>query len=153
MSDLPNLTYQFNNLSKLFCSYQQYNSKDYTTKDLNSLLNIEEETDAHPYYKATLIKTTWYWQRLPKQITGKEQRPQKWIHFTDKQPIFDKTAKAIQNSKDEFCQQMVLGQCTTICQKKKTRRKESTQRLRSSEKLTKMDRIAKYQTQNSWKTM
>ena len=77
-------------------------------KTLNCPRNLERKNKARDitlpdltiFYKATVIKTAWYWQKTDTQVNAIEQRVQKYDQ--EDQLIFDKGGKIVQWTKDSL---------------------------------------------------
>ena len=70
--------------------------------------------DLKLYYRAIVIKTTWYWYSKSRvdqwnRIEDPEMNPHTYSHLT-----FDKGAKTIQWKKRQYFQQMVQAQLAVI---------------------------------------
>ena len=91
VSTLPKAIYRFNTISiKVPMAYfadleQTFQKFIWNQKTPNSLRNLDKEEqsrgiiipDIKLYYKATVIKTVWYWHKNRYKINGTEQRAQK----------------------------------------------------------------------------
>lgn len=112
--------------SKLFCGYDQTDSKVdmERQKTQKSQYNIEGEqiwrTDSIwlqvLVYKVTVIKTVWYWRKTSQKISGTKYKPETDLYKCG-HLIFGKRSKAIPWSED--IQQIVLEKFDIHMEKKR----------------------------------
>ena len=92
-------------------------------KTHNSQFNIEGENKVRGltpsnlkiHYKATIIRTVWYWQKNRQKEQWNRMESPGIEHHENSQMIFDKGARAIQWSKDNLFNKYILKHWTSMC--------------------------------------
>lgn len=86
------------------------------------------------YYKVTIIKRVWNSQKIDKQISS-QNSPEIDMH-KQRQLIFDRGTKTIQQSKDSPFDKWYRNKSMSSCKKKKKKERIYKQTLPPSDKLT-----------------